>query len=187
MNLTKIVSTDNLRPTMCCAIIMNGYIYATNGYILIKVKISDFFPLSDQGNKVLDIELIKAISKAEESDVYFHEDHVKIKTRLYPYSGSIDPVTRKMTMSKYSISRNADGCSYPDIESVINKKGSPLELYRVGLDSELLSCLSRGFCGTTNKRIVLNFKGENKDGIIVTPREGEGDQFGLIMPVRLED
>src|SRR5690606_37596164 len=78
MNLTKILSNDELRPAMMRAVIINGYIYATNGHAGIRIKLStvpNFHVNTD--NKVLNKFQLGIISKAKE--VWFEDDFFKVK------------------------------------------------------------------------------------------------------------
>lgn len=188
MNLTKIVSTDELRPAMNVAVLQNGYIYATNAHILIKIKVSDFFKV-ETDMKVLDLDLIKAISKAGKTgEVKFNEDCVQILnrngTRFYPYSGTIE-TNGEMNMSKFSVSWDAHGCKYPDVESVLNLTQRDC-LNKIGIDANLIGDLTRGFAKTEDSRVQLTFT-DAKHYIKVEPRTNKGEQYGIIMPVTLED
>lgn len=183
MNLTKIVSTDELRPALRCAVLMNGYFYATEGHILIKIKAEDAFTV-ETDYKVFDIENLKVIARSKE--LVFKEDFFYASGRKYRYAGTIDPETREMRMDEFSCNRAANELEYPDIEHVL-KFGDPTELKEIGLNPVLLERLSKGFVGCMTGSFRLKFTGQTKSVIVIPGEETGIEQFGIIMPTIISE
>lgn len=182
MNLTKIVSKDELRPALNCAVLMNGYFYATECHILIKIKAEDAFTV-ETDNKVFDLDNLKVIARAK--DIIFKDKYFLVSGRKYMYAGTIDPETRKITTSEFSCTPHADKLEYPDVESVLNT-GKPTELHEIGLNPVLLDRLCKGFVGNITGAVRLELTGKSK-AIKVTPTSTGIEQYGIIMPTTISE
>lgn len=191
MNLTKIVSKDELRPTMCCAVLLNGYFYATDAHTGIRIK-ADTVPYFkvNTDHKVFDLNALKILAKGKE--VLFEEDYFVITKGLiegkFYYSGTIDKESKRFEMDSYSISKHAGDMKYPELEKIlqdsVNSDSVSLPIF--GINYKLLNNIGDSFIYDGHAR-NLKFKFTGKErAILVNPSEEHSiDQVGIIMPVML--
>lgn len=181
MNLTKTVSKDELRPALNCAVLLNGYFYATDAHVAVKIKAADVFTV-ETDNKVFDLDNLKVIARAK--DIIFKDEHFLASGRKYGYAGTIDPKTRKMTMSEFSCTAYADDLTYPDIDAVIDLQSS-VDLPEIGLNPTLLANLSKAFANNPLGHVKLEFAGKMKAVRVYAAGNTDIEQYGIIMPVEI--
>lgn len=178
MNLTKVIENDSFRKEMNVAVLTNGYFYATDAHIAVKIKASDLFPIVEADNKVFDKEDLARIAKCVNSKVEFRKDYYTIKGRKFRYNGTIDPKTRIMYMSEYSVSSHCNEIKFVDIESVMGFENASAE--RVALNAKFLYNISLAF----GSELILDLTHYNR-AIKVTPLNKNIDAIGLIMPIMI--
>lgn len=189
MNLTKILCKDELRPAMMLAVLVDGYIYATNAHLGIRIKLDTVpgYTVKTDG-KVFDKNALTILAKGKE--VVFEQDYFVIKQGAFKgkhfYSGTID--SSRITMDYDSDTRHADDTKYPDLAAIIKEteNAKEHELSEIGINYKFLSDISEVFVyNGSEKNVRLKFTGAHK-AILVSPSSNTGvDQVGIIMPVML--
>lgn len=188
MNLTKIISNDELRPALNLAVLRNGYIYATDAHVAIKINAHHAFSKVLTDNKVFDIDNLKVMAKA--SDIEFHEEYFVCISgrnsiyRRYRYAGVIDTETEKIKMDEFSCMYGATDCKYPDVDSVIPANNMEYEQNDIAINPKFLNAFNGAFVDNYNNELKLNFTGENKAIIIYPLNNNTIEQIGLLMPIR---
>lgn len=96
-NFYKAVATDNSRPAMESAYIINGFIYATDAHILVKVPASNWISeesLAKAEGKAIHRLVLKEMAKSTTKKIEFTDLGVKIMdglTKILPYSAIYNP------------------------------------------------------------------------------------------------
>lgn len=183
MNLTKILCKDELHPAMMRAVITNGYIYATNAHIGIRIKLNtvpNFHVNTD--NKVLNKFQLSIIAKAKE--VWFEDDYFKVKGNTVNGKFFYDGYYKEGKL----YCDDLNGFSWPDLESVIQGEieRKQHELPFIGINPDILKILSDSFIYDGHaKHLKLSFGQNNRAILVEASAVHHIEQIGIIMPVIL--
>jgi hypothetical protein len=167
----KATGTNAIRLEMQCAHVSNGYIYATNAYVLIRQKLDKVHQISEEEikhleGKLLHRELLKELERYEY--VRFEADGI--------YASKVGVICR----FEYS----AD-LKFPNCDAVIPNGEWTDGVSHIGVNAKLLSlvteCMSQNTIGHK-----LTFSGTAKGIVITGPEFSREEELGLIMPTRVE-
>lgn len=160
---------DKLRPAMQLIHFENGYIYATNGHIAVKNKLSECSSLSDDqieklNGKNLHKDLFKEILKYDIIEI--DDNGIKAKK------------DNNIIYCEFT------EVEYPDVESVIQKSlNAPIEQkQKIAINLKNLELLQKSLFNGNDS--VLEFK-QGNGAIIVRPKT-ESESMGIIMPLYLD-
>lgn len=163
------VSTDELRPAMCCAYFKDGFVYATTAHIAVKQSLSAVHRFSDEEIALLDNKMIhgKILKK-----LHGHDDYKVTKSGIEAKDGWAGRITYHFY----------DGNErYPDIDAVI-PTGKEVNKPGFGINAKYLDMLSKAMFGS-NYGLLFEFK-EGSSAIVVKTKDFDcTDQLGIIMPV----
>jgi hypothetical protein len=176
MKLHLACSKDDLRPTMSHIQLKNGFLYATNAHIVVKVHYSE-------------VGMQEIFS--EEDEIYFHMDswknffskHNKCNLEIDKERKVITGYDKKYAKVYFdyipAIDFDKIG-TYPNVECVINydknEECNPFNL--MGIDFSLGKLLQDAL---GLERCAVRFLGDKKQMQIFDPA-GEKNAFGILMP-----
>lgn len=173
--VSEVVSKDKIRPSMTYAVVHNKNLVATDGHILIMLKVSSLVNTEEQENnldgKVFSKDLLLILQKAKK--LIFNPDKISIDGVMMDYSGTIDE-NRKCYLAD---SLDSDFI-FPNYEAVIPK--NPTELESINLDPKnlvrILDCFS-------SLSVSMKFHGNTRAIIVSNPLDA--NQTAICMPTLL--
>lgn len=176
--LHKAASTDSLHPAMMCIQVKDGFAYATNGAILIKLPVTEVFA-----------ETIKVTE-----ELYFDaQEFAKANFHKAVYIGRTNLVfqakDRNLKVIGTLIAKNAKQFTttvgkFPDCNAVIPDATAELiSLTQISINPKLYLdvCTALGSNDSSN---LLYFFGATKPVII---KSSKSSGLGLIMPLKFKD
>lgn len=176
MKLHLSVGKDSFRPTLKHVQIKNGFIYATNAHILVKIPVKDIF--GDLFNN--------------EDEFYFLGEDWKKQG----FSKCTDFKRNGNLLEAYDNKWNLHGIikmkdkedflqvgTFPDCENVILSSDHPLEaVEKISFNPSLLMDLAEAL-GENLGSLVFNFYGKLKT-IKVIPKDS--NKLGILMPIAFD-
>lgn len=174
--LWKACATDALRPAMEHILFKNGYAYASDAHVLVRVPLEECTTFEEEERALLDDCLIhksmlKYIVGFDIVRVEKDEDgSVCLKARA-----GENTVTVKL-------GKNGDVLKYPDAEALLQSKKERTPVQKMGFDQKLLASLTDAL-GTN--RLKFEFSDE-KSAVFVRPVSEISNAIGIIMPIALD-
>lgn len=168
MNLA--CSYDNeFRPSLCWVYFKNGFAYASNGYILVKNRISECSNLNQEDIDALDGKLL-------------HRDSYKDILKYDTISISENGIECKKCGNTAFLYFGNDDLKYPDVEKVIqeNLNKKTVQISEIRFRMEYFDILKKSLYNLDRCKAV--FKGEF-DAIVFYSIEDEVSSIGLIMQI----
>lgn len=162
------------RPVLNYAHVTNGFIYATNGHILVKQCLNKVHELDDEQvvsleGKYLHKDLLKMLHKQDV--VLFKADGIHISS--VGIDASVVPYSQ---------------CDirFPNAEAVIPNGESKQSVDHIGVDMSKLTALIKSMSFSALTQYRLTFYGESR-AILVRGNEFDREsEIGLIMPVNTQ-
>lgn len=171
--VSEVVSKDKIRPSMTYAVVHNKNLVATDGHILIMLKVSSLVNTEEQENnldgKVFSKDLLLILQKAKK--LIFNPDKISVDGVMMDYSGTIDE-NRKCYLAD---SLDSDFI-FPNYEDIIPK--NPTELESINLDPKNLVRILDCFSSTT---VEIKFFGKGRAIMVSNPLDT--NQTAFCMPV----
>lgn len=172
---------DGLRPALEYVFFENGYAYASNAHILVRVPITHVSTLADDSLSLLEGHgihgpLLKRLVhlwplRVEKEDIIDKDGNEREMVYIYAYDGENEI---RVTLT------NTEQIKPPRMDEMFEITGEREPVHKVGLSQKMLNRLTSAL-GTT--KIKMEFVSE-KTKILVTPLEVEHiGAEGLIMPM----
>lgn len=170
--VSEVVSRDKLKPSMTYAVVHNKNLVATDGHILIMLKVSSLVNTEEQENnldgKVFSRDLLLVLQKAKK--LIFNPDKISVDGVMTDYSGSIDE-----NRNCYLADSLDSDFIFPNYEAITPK--NPTELESINLDPKklvrILDCFS-------SLSVSMEFHGKGRAIIVSNPLDA--NQTALCMP-----
>ena len=171
--VSEVVSKDKSRPNMTYAVVHNKNLVATDGNILIMLKVSSLVNTKEEENnlegKIFSRDLLLILQKAKK--LIFNPDKISVDGVMMDYSGTIDE-NRKCYLAD---SLDSDFI-FPNYEALIPK--NPTELESINLDPKNLVRILDCFSSTV---VEIKFFGKTRAMMAYNPIDS--NQTALCMPV----
>ena len=173
--LSNVVHKDPLKKQMSFAVVMQGRILATNGFIGVDIALKSFIDDPEQiknlEGKALDFEALKLIER--DGALFENDCFITLKGLKVPYSGDIDE-KREIVLNDLQMSY-----MFPDLDAVFpTDKTVVTDREDLGMNPKLLQnisdCLSPPY-------IKLRWYAHNKAYLIHAG--DEENQRAIMMPV----
>lgn len=182
-DLHKLTDPTDLRDSLQYLFFKDGYVYATNAYVLIKqsLKLHNF---SEEEIKLLNGYCIHANAFA-----MLRRFDVLQVVNAGEINASKDGVSIVVKLSEYSTENTPDKVRMLDCDQTLDNayeglKKAPASKY-MALNPSLLKLLSS--CLFDSSSVVLRYSGKNK-AIVVEVNSGDHiDQKAVIMPVTVDE
>jgi DNA polymerase III sliding clamp (beta) subunit (PCNA family) len=175
-DLTKVVSSDYIRPALNLIRFQNGYAYATDAHSLVKQSLEWIGFRKEEidllNNKSLSVEGFNYIKKA----LFFEVMDDGILCSM----GKKNDVYTTNILVKY----DSQDLNFPDYEAVIpyDKKGA---IEKIALGKTYLKNLLDAMKFEINP--IFEFEAANKAVAVYCPVIGKQNQMGVIMPCIIND
>ena len=165
---------DEIRPILNHAHVMNGFIYATNGHILVKQSLKNVHGLDDEQvahleGKSFHKDLLQVLDK--QNEVTFKADGIHIKGKgigsaVIEYSDLVG--------------------KFPNCYNVIPRAELAESVDYIGMSVQKINNLIKAMSFSPNNHFRFTFYGKDR-AILVRGEEFDlNDEIGLIMPCRTE-
>lgn len=160
-------SDDKLRPAMQCVHFVNGYAYASNGFLAIKQTLS-----------------FQSVLTPENLDGHsLHRDSYRAIMGFDIAQANTDGIecwTDDGQHVFFEYFEYKNGEKMPDIEAMIKPKRGLTQLSFIGIDSELLQKLNKALYIPNEHSMRLQFTGI--DSAILVDVPGVDEQAAIVMP-----
>ena len=180
----KAIKENEFRPVMEFIHFRNGYAYASDSHILVKIPIDELIDFSLDIERTPEENLAILDGYSIHAKVWQHLAGVKGEIKLFPpqYENelpffSVDIDGGGAQVVRFPVAKK-DFYKVPDFEGVLKPEANTETISRIGISISLLNNLAQAL-GTEN--LKLEFSSENRK-IIVHPLEFESMAYGLIMP-----
>ena len=172
--VSEVVSRDRLRPGMAYAVVHNKNLVATDGHVLIMLKVSSLVHTEEQENnlngKVFSRDLLLILEKAKR--LIFNPDKISVDGEMMDYSGTINS-----DMDVFLTGSENREFRYVNYSAVIPKNVTELE--SISLDPKnlvrILGCFS-------SLSVSMEFHGNTKAIIVSNPVDS--NQTAMCMPTQ---
>ena len=171
--LHKVCGKDELRPAFDYIWFHNGFSYATNGHVAVKIPTNEIFTNDDEACKLLDGKLIHL-------DIW--RMMVFGKHCLVSTDGFIKFALNSKQLPSLTVPFSPQNeMKMPNIDSVWMEKKDAQPLHRIGVNPTILKNATDALAISTAD---LYLQAENK-AILVTHRSTDGQ--AIVMPVMIND
>ena len=171
--VSEVVSKDILKPAMTYAAVHNKNLVATDGHILIMLKVSSLVNTEEEENnlegKIFSRDLLLILQKAKK--LIFNPDKISVDGVMTDYSGTIDE-----NRNCYLADSLDSDFIFPNYEAIIPK--NPIELESIKFDPKLLGKILDCFSSTT---VEIKFFGKGRAMMVYNPIDS--NQEALCMSV----
>ena len=171
--VSEVVSKDKSRPNMTYAVVHNKNLVATDGHILIMLKVSSLVNTKEEENnlegKIFSRDLLLILQKAKK--LIFNPDKISVDGVMTDYSGTIDE-----NRNCYLADSLDSDFIFPNYEAIIPK--NPIELESIKFDPKLLGKILDCFSSTA---VEIKFFGKTRAFICSNPLDA--NQTAICMPV----
>ena len=172
--VSEIVSKYKLRSSMSYAVVHNKNLVATDGHILIMLKVSSLVNTKEEENnlegKIFSRDLLLILQKAKR--LIFNPDKISVDGVMKDYSGTINS-----DMDVFLGGSENREFRYPNYEAIIPKNVTELE--SINLDPKnlvrILDCFS-------SISVSMKFHGKTRAIIVSNPLDSK--QTALCMPIQ---
>lgn len=171
--LWKACATDEFRPVMEYILLKNGYAYASDSHVLVRVPLEECTTFDEEQRALLDDCLIhKSMLKYIVGfDIVVVEKDEDGAVCLKASAGE-NTVTVKLV-------KNGDVLKYPDAEKLLQSKNDRTPIQKIGLSPKLIASLTDALGADALK---CEFDGENS-AIFTRPVGESSNAIGIIMPL----
>ena len=180
----KAIKEDEFRPAMEFIHFRNGYAYASDAHILVKIPINELMDFSLDIERTPEENLAILDGYSIHAKVWQHLAGVKGVIKLFPpqYENelpffSVDIDSGGAQVVRFPVAKK-DFYKVPDFDGVLKPEANTETISKIGISISLLNNLAQAL-GAEN--LKLEFSAENRK-IIVRPLESESMAYGLIMP-----
>lgn len=170
--LWKACASDNLRTVKEHILFKDGYAYASDAHILVRVPLDECTTFDDEERALLDGSLIhKSMLKYI---VGFGVVHVKKTDDGVVY---LEAHAGENTI-KVELGKDGDVLKYPNAEALLQNKSEHAPIRKIGLKPKYIASLTEAL---GSDRLKFEFIDE-KSAIFARPTSETSDAIGLIMP-----
>lgn len=170
--LWKACSNDDARPVMEYVYFKDGYAYASDSHILVRVPLEECSTFDDESRALLDGCLIRGsvlkyivglgsvlVKKTDDGVVYLETEIGENTIKIY-------------------LAKNGDILKYPNAEAILQSKAENATTQKIGFNSKFIACLKDAL-GTD----VLKFEiTDEKHPVFVSPANLPSNGIGVIIP-----
>lgn len=173
--LWKACADDSFRPVLEHVLFKDGYAYASNSHILVRVPLAECTTFDDSTIELLDNCLIhKSMLK------YIVGFDVVLVEKTDDGAVSLKAKAETNTIT-VQLGENGESLKYPDVEGLLQSKNDRTPIMQIGLDPKLVYSLTEAL-GTD----LLKFEfSDERSAVFVTPTRRESQALGLVMPFML--
>lgn len=174
-------STDSLRPAMCHIYCDNGFMVASNGYLIVKVPLSISSIDHEKAKECLDGYFIHPVQYRE----IIKQDMLQFEKGLIKGTRNVDLCSVKTDFHLQPSGRGKDNLIFPDYQKIMDFKSGSIN--KIGLNLSKLDIINRVFKGVLDMNFAMIFQARNK-AIHIKPLEEEFEGVhAMIMPVILKE
>lgn len=173
--LWKACASDSLRPVMEHVLFKDGYAYASDAHILVRVPLEECTTFGEEQLALLD-------------DCLIHNSLLKYIAGfdiVLIEKGDDDVVCLKARAGentvKIELAKNGGELKYPDAEKVLQSKSDCTPIQRIGLAPKLIASFAEAL-GTD--KLKFEFTSESS-AVLVRPLDAIRQAVGVIMPIML--
>ena len=171
--LWKACATDALRPVMEYILLKDGYAYASDAHVLVRVPLDECTTFEEDQRALLDGCLIhKSMLK-----YIVGFDIVRVK-KTEDGAVYLEACTGENTV-KVQLGKNGDVLKYPDAEGLLKGSKERTPIQKIGFNPKFIASLTAAL-GTD----LLKFEfASESSAVFVRPVRGISSAVGVIMPI----
>jgi hypothetical protein len=169
-----VLSKDRLRPALCQAHFLNGYVYATDANVLIRQSLVEFHGIEEEQAKILEGKRLNESKLRilwDAETVEFKPDGIEFKDKLG-------------AQMRMGYDTNDD--KVPDFEKAIPRAYVEGGLQLIGINPITLARLQKAM-DVSNGAMSLHFAGRSKAIAVQHINISPSVSYGLIMPLMVPD
>ena len=181
--LWKACAKEDMRSVLEYVHFKDGYAYASDGYVLVRVPLSVCTTLDDEQIELLNgfaihaplLKMLVGFEKIQVGHIASTVNGVeKILAQIVATSGD--------NIVSVTLSDNL-AVTPPDFEKVMSFNGEREPVSNIGLYGDRVKIIADAMGAN---RLELKFR-SSKDGVLISPANDESDVIGMIMPFMLDE
>lgn len=171
--LWKACADDDARPVMEYILLKNGYAYASDAHVLVRVPLDECTTFDEDQRALLDGCLIhKSMLK------YIVGFDIVLVEKTEDGAVYLEARTGENTV-KVQLGKNGDVLKYPDAEEILKRSKDRTPIQKIGFNPKFIASLTAAL-GTN--LLKFEFASENS-AVLVRPVSGYSSAVGIIMPI----